>query len=90
MIWFYRTEDCKGCEQIEEMLRELSVRHEVIVVEGDRDERLPAGTEAPVLVDGDEVIEGMDAIAEHIPVLEKFMALWYKYQSDVCYCDDEE
>ena len=90
MIRFCRTKKCDGCGQIEEMLKDLCIRHEVIVVEDDGDERLPAGTRAPVLVDEDEVVEGMAAIAEHLTALGKFRALWYKYQSDACYCDDED
>ena len=48
---------------------------------------LPEGTEAPVLVDDEKVIQGSDDIFAYIDDLRKLRADWLKYQSDMCYVD---
>jgi hypothetical protein len=45
---------------------------------------------APVLIDGDRrVIEGDEPILKHLEELEAVKALWDKYQTDACYCDED-
>jgi len=92
MITFIRTKDCPRCSDIQEALEELVLAHEVVVLSGrDEDhEALPGGRKPPVLIDGEEVIEGSKAILEHLEHLEHFKEWWDKFQSDACYCDEEE
>jgi hypothetical protein len=90
MITFFRTPDCPGCGEIQDILEELCLAHKVILLQGNNNiSELPQGTHPPVLVDGDEVIQGPEAIVAHLEWLEGFKALWEKYQSDACYCDEE-
>ena len=91
MIWFYRTKDCRGCQVIEETLREMSAGFAVKIV-GPRDEAmgdLPVEAPPPVLVDGKTVIQGFENIIRHLEELEGFLKEWRKFQSDACYCGEE-
>lgn len=90
MITFFRTKKCRGCSAIQEALEELCIAHKVILVDDDHGHTssLPAGTRPPVLVDGDEIVQGIDGILVHLQELEDFKALWEKFQSDACYCDE--
>ena len=90
MIMFYRNSDCPSCESLEETLRELCIAHKVVVVDDKNKNKLPAGTMAPVLVDGRNIIQGNCNIASYLEKLEGFKALWEKFQSDACYYDEDE
>lgn len=91
MITLYRLSGCPRCTAIEEVLREMAVAHSVVEV--DSVAQLPNDlreTHAPpILVDGDEVIQGSQAILIHLEELAHFKELWYKFQSDACYCDEQ-
>lgn len=91
MIKFFRTSKCKGCAAIQEALDDLSIAHETVVLESPED--LPSELvrigRPPILVDGRDVIEGSENIIAHLEELEQFKELWYKFQSDACYCDEQ-
>lgn len=91
MIRFFRTRDCKGCAAIQEALEELSLAHKVVVLDSKND--LPgefaAAGPPPVLMDDKETIQGRERILAHLEKLAEFRELWYKFQSDACYCDEE-
>ncbi len=84
----YMTEHCSTCSQVRESLEETALAHKTVVLptEGPSD-RLPEGTQPPVLVDDDQVIQGSGAIFDYIDELREFKREWLKYQSDVCYGD---
>ena len=90
MITLYQTPGCPGCGAILEALVEMVIAHEVVEVDSVAD--LPPGLEGagelPVLVDGGQVVSGVQAVLDHLHELEGFRALWYKFQSDACYCDE--
>ena len=91
MIKLFRTADCPGCRDIQEILERLCIVHEVVTVPYDSKKQhlLPTGTKPPVVVDDDRIFEGYEAIVEHMDELEGFAELWRKYQSDACYCDEK-
>jgi len=91
MITFYRTKNCPGCQSIQDTLEEMVLAHKVVMIEKGEEswQKLPEGTKPPVLVDEKETIQGSKNIVEHLEKLEKFKALWEKFQSDACYCDEE-
>ena len=82
--------NCWTCSRIRESLGELAMAHEVVVVprEGQAD-RLPQGTQPPVLVDDGRVIQGSGNIFAYIDELQELKRVWLKYQSDVCYMDED-
>jgi hypothetical protein len=41
-----------------------------------------------VLVNGGNTFQGHKGIIAHLQELDGFMDLWYKFQSDACYCDE--
>ena len=84
----YITANCDTCTRVRESLDELALAHETVVVppEG-KSARLPEGTQPPVLVDDDRVIEGAGDIFAYMEELEELKRVWLKYQSDVCYAD---
>jgi glutaredoxin len=90
MITLYRTKSCPGCQAIEETLKELCLAHKVVIVRGP--EGLPKlpdnGASPPLLIDDGQAIQGSRNIIEHLNELEEFKKLWEKFQSDVCYCDE--
>ncbi len=90
MLTFYRTPNCNGCAAIQEVLENLAIPHETVVLQSPED--LPANLAAsapPVLVDEHKVFQGQKNILAHLEELEDFKELWYKFQSDACYCDAE-
>ncbi|OHB80447.1 MAG: hypothetical protein A2Z25_08855 [Planctomycetes bacterium RBG_16_55_9] len=91
MIKFYRTRQCSGCAAIQDALEELCMAHETVVLESPNDlppELADAGC-PPILVDGRDVIQGSKEIIAHLEELEQFKELWYKFQSDACYCNEQ-
>lgn len=87
---FYRHRECSKCESIEETLDDLVLAHTTVVIKDyPKTNALPVDTQPPVLVDDETVYEGEDDILQHIDELKEFRDKWYKYQSDVCYCQDE-
>ena len=90
MMTFYRNAGCNACESLEETLKELCIAYKIVVVDEKMKDKLPASTRAPVLVDGQNIIQGNRNIATYLEKLEGFKALWEKFQSDVCYCDEDE
>ena len=91
MLTLYRAPACPRCSGIQEVLEELAIAHQVVEVRtaADLPEDLRSAGAVPILLDGDEVFLGSDRILEHVEKLKDFKALWYKYQSDACYCDDQ-
>ncbi|MBE0535982.1 MAG: hypothetical protein IH624_09965 [Phycisphaerae bacterium] len=91
MMTLYRTQRQEGAAA-EETLDELCLAHKTVMVESAEDlpPELAGEGEPPVLVDEHDVIHGIKDILAHLEKLERFRALWYKYQSDVCYCEDED
>lgn len=84
----YVTEDCRTCSIVRESLEDLGIAHETIVVPNHEvSGRLPEGTQAPVLIDDEKVIQGSADIFAYVDDLWKFRADWLKYQSDTCYLD---
>jgi len=92
MLSFYRTKNCPRCEKIQEILRNLVIAHRVMFVQKEDEilETLPEPFKLPVLIDDDAVIQGSDEILKHLERLEEFKSLWDQYQSDACYCNEEE
>jgi hypothetical protein len=92
MIKFYRKKDCPKCTGIQEALEELVLAHKVIVVEGKGELKgtFPEGTRLPVMDDEGKLYQGIDAIMAHLEELTEFKEQWYKFQSDACYCDEDE
>ena len=73
------------------MLRELCMPFKVMIIEG-RDafpKILSAGAQLPLLIDEEKIFEWPADVINHLIELEKFKNEWYKFQSDVCYCDDD-
>ena len=89
MIIFYRNSNCTSCESLEETLKELCIAHKVVVVDENNKDKLPVGKRTPVLIDGRKAIQGNRNIAKYLEKLEGFKALWEKFQSDACYCDED-
>jgi len=91
MITFYRTRRCKGCAAIQAALEDLGIASKTVVLESldDLPPKLAGMGRPPVLVDGRDVIAGSKNIIAHLEELEQFKELWYKFQSDTCYCDDQ-
>lgn len=91
MLILYRKEDCPSCKAIQETLESMSLAHKVVIVndENRNQTEIPGNISLPVLRDGDETISGNRKILDHLEELEDFKKEWYKFQSDVCYCDSE-
>jgi hypothetical protein len=88
MITLYRVPQCNACDEVQEMLRELVVAHQVIDVATERPAVI-AGKELPVIVDGDELVSGEAALTGYLAELTRITEQWRKFQSDVCYIDNQ-
>jgi glutathione S-transferase len=81
-------DNCRTCSRIRQSLDELAMAHDVVIVPSQgRSDRLPQGTQPPVLVDEDKVVQGSRDIFTYIDELQELKQVWLKYQSDVCYMD---
>ena len=89
MIKFYRNAGCPACESREQILKELCIAHKAVVVYENNKNKLPYGKRAPVLVDGQKIVQGSSNIARYLEKLEGFKTLWEKFQSDACYCGED-
>jgi glutathione S-transferase len=88
IMTLYVTENCRTCSLVRDSLDEVAIAHETVVVpDHEAPARLPEGTEAPVLVDDEKVVQGSAAIFAYIDDLWRLRADWLKYQSDTCYLD---
>jgi hypothetical protein len=73
---------------VRDSLDEVAIAHETVVVsDHEASDRLPKGTQAPVLVDDEKVVQGTADILAYIDDLWRLRADWLKYQSDTCYID---
>jgi glutaredoxin len=92
MITLFTTADCAECAEIEEMLDELRLAHQIVLREpANASSGKPSAADSvPLLVDGKKMIPGSVVIREYLRDLAGFKAQWDKYQSDACYCDEEE
>ena len=89
---FFRTENCAGCDTIQEVLEDMCIAHEVIIVDEKEksSKSLPNAIDPPVLADNGKIVQGAENIIDYLDELEEFKELWYKFQSDACYCDENE
>ena len=70
------------------------VAHKVIIIEeGDMGPALMSSREhiaLPALKDNGKFIKGVDAIKIYLQELDDFVTSWRRFQSDACYCDEDE
>jgi glutaredoxin len=86
VIKFYRPRDCPDCADIEAILQELVVAHQVIMVEEDKFRGdLSPEVALPAIEDDGQIISEPAAISAYLKELEKFVADWRQFQSDSCY-----
>jgi len=92
MITFYANKGCKECDQIEEMIANLSLAHRTVLLDdGDRKpEALAEDVSLPAMEDEHAIYSGHQRIVDHIDDLSRYKGQWYKYQSDTCYVEDDE
>lgn len=88
MITLYHRTDCPHCTGIRDSLEELAIAFEVVEVGSVEElpEELGRVDSLPVLRQDGEVYAGPSEIVEHLRELEGFVEMWYKFQSDTCYC----
>ena len=87
MIVLYRHKNCRWCDSLENTLRELCIAYKPVA--GFAEKELPSGTKLPVIVDEGRVVEGNEAIVAYLEEMTSYAELWRKFQSDVCYCDED-
>ncbi len=88
IMTLYLVENSRTCAEIREALDATALAYETVVLPPQAwHEELPEGTEPPVLVDDEKVIQGGNDIFAYIDQLKGFKADWLKYQSDACYSD---
>ena len=91
MLYFYRHPNCPKCELVQSRLRELVLAHRVILP-GQTDPNappFPKDLTPPTLIDGENIIGGIELILAHLETLRQFKEEWDKFQSDSCYCGDD-
>jgi glutaredoxin len=91
MLTLYYRPECPRWTRIKDTLEELALAHETREVKdrGDLPEEAPEDVELPLLVDDGAEYAGSAAVADRLQELQRFKELWYKFQSDVCYCEEE-
>ena len=90
MITLFRRPDCYACDEAEEKIKELVIKHVVVDVELlGMPKELPEETEMPVIKDEEKLIIGHEEVKAYLPKLEKYVEQWNKFQGDTCYADDD-
>ncbi|MCM8814266.1 MAG: hypothetical protein NC924_10120 [Candidatus Omnitrophica bacterium] len=91
MLTLYRTKQCPRCITITSALEQLEFARTAIVIENRTAlrQRFPAVKQFPVLVDEGKIYAGANAVLTRLTELQELKDLWYKFQSDACYCDEE-
>ncbi len=93
MMVLFQATACPACERLRDTLDDLCVPHRVVTVAKDTYAPLldyKGHLTVPVLVDDHATYQGHGEIERHIEELASFKALWEKYQTDACYCDEYE
>ena len=88
MLKFYRHKNCLNCDSIQEALGKMATGCTTVYIK--KYPPVPnaaSDPQPPVLVDEQRIFEGVRSILDHLTELSDFESQWYKYQSDVCYCD---
>lgn len=87
MITLYRKTDCSFCNEIEEELKELVIKFDIVNVEDYKE--FPREITLPAIKDDDKMVSDYENIKKYMADLKKFVELWRKYQVDACYNDDD-
>lgn len=90
MIQLYRTFESPLADDIEAGLQEIRMAHEVVVV--DSQDSIPhetSGAALPLVVDGDDVVSGKEALETYIEEQQQLMKDWYSVQSGACHVEDD-
>jgi hypothetical protein len=92
MIVLYCRAGCPRCTPAREALEELAIAARVVEVPAGAPlpDDLPADARLPVMLDEGETYQGGAAVLDHVAQLRQFTEDWYKFQSDACYCEEEE
>jgi glutathione S-transferase len=92
MTILYCRASCPRCTSVREALEELAIECRIVQVApgAPMPEGLPAGARLPVLIDEGEAYLGSGAVLDHLEELRLFKEDWYRFQSDACYCDEED
>ncbi len=84
MIKLYRSASCPDSADIEAVLQDLVVAHQIITVEPDQFD-----TPLPLLQENSRTISGRVAITIYLKELENFVTDWQRFQSDACYINED-
>lgn len=88
MIKLYIKNNCPECREAEERFRELVLAHKTVNVENEETGLNINLEELPVIEDEGKIIKGDKQISEYFDSMENYISEWYKFQSDVCYVDE--
>jgi hypothetical protein len=95
MITLYRVAGCDPCDEVQEVLRDLVVAHQVVNLEEDQAQPPVVLEDAltteklPIIADGDRLISGDEALRDYLADLTREIEQWRKFQMDACYIDDD-
>lgn len=90
MITFYRKEQNKLADQVDEALDDMVIAHQTVTVSSE--DGLPdiaEGHTLPVLIDNGEVVSGEENLNGRLEELKRIMRLWDRFKSDACYIDED-
>jgi hypothetical protein len=92
MITLYRKKDCPRCIDIQGALEELLMPHRIVIVRSREDlpENLRGIVRLPAMEDEGHIYQGAEDVLAQLERLSAFKELWYRYQSDACYCDEDD
>jgi hypothetical protein len=88
MIKLYVKNNCPECDEIEEKFKDLVLAHKLINVDSENFDNSFDRAELPVVQDEGKIIKGSKEIDKFLDEMENFLKEWNKFQSDVCYVDD--
>ncbi len=89
MMTLYVKDNCPACEEVREKIEEMVLAHDVVNIDEAGTESPLRREELPLIEDEGKTYSGNEAIEQYFEDLEKYHEEWYKFQSDVCYVDDD-
>jgi hypothetical protein len=91
MITLYIKEDCATCGELVDSLREISLAHNLVHVEFSNLRFIGKKqiSNLPAITDGAKLIVGTAEVRNYIAKLEVIKAVWDRFQTDSCYCNQD-
>jgi glutaredoxin len=92
MVTLYCTPNCPSCAKIEDILKEISLAHDIVLIQDETEKMKHFSTNIalPILKDEHIAYAGQDAIITHLGELTHLEARLARFQTGTCCCNEKK